>query len=102
MHMFVQVKLLKLSCCHMHLVVPSAGYKVPHGGLFRFVSAANFTAEILEWTGYAIATWSLPGLAFACFTFCNLAPRGVAHHRWYKRNMTGYPADRKAIIPFLW
>jgi hypothetical protein len=34
--------------------------------------------EIIEWTGYAIACWSLPAAAFAIMTFCNLGPR--AHH----------------------
>ncbi len=32
--------------------------------------------EIIEWTGFAIASWSLPALAFAVFTFCNTGPRG--------------------------
>eukprot|EP00419_Tripos_fusus_P019848 CAMPEP_0172758964 /NCGR_PEP_ID=MMETSP1074-20121228/166773_1 /TAXON_ID=2916 /ORGANISM="Ceratium fusus, Strain PA161109" /LENGTH=297 /DNA_ID=CAMNT_0013592651 /DNA_START=10 /DNA_END=900 /DNA_ORIENTATION=+ len=32
-------------------------YKIPHGGLFYFVSCANYSAEILEWFGYAVAGW---------------------------------------------
>lgn len=40
---------------------------------------ANFVGgEIIEWTGFAIACWSLPAAAFAIMTFCNLGPR--AHH----------------------
>lgn len=30
------------------------------GGMFQYVSGANFFGEILEWTGFAIASWSLP------------------------------------------
>jgi len=52
-----------------------SGYKIPHGGMFRFVSAGNYASEILEWTGYALAAWSLPAAAFATFVFANLAPR---------------------------
>jgi 3-oxo-5-alpha-steroid 4-dehydrogenase 1 len=76
-------------------------YKVPHGALFKFVSSPNYFGEILEWTGWAIATWSLPGLAFAVFTIANLAPRAVANHRWYRSTFPEYPEDRKALIPFV-
>ena len=40
-------------------------YKIPHGGMYRYISCPNYFGEIVEWTGWAIATWSLPGLAFA-------------------------------------
>ena len=40
------------------------GYKIPVGGLFRWVSSPNYFGELLEWTGWAIATWSIPGVAF--------------------------------------
>ncbi|KAJ7342075.1 hypothetical protein JRQ81_008677 [Phrynocephalus forsythii] len=56
-------------------------YKIPQGGLFDYVSGANFFGEILEWFGYAIATWSLPALTFAIFTLCCIGPRAVHHHR---------------------
>ena len=50
--------------------------------MFNFVSAANYTGEIIEWSGWALASWSLPAAAFAFFTFANLAPRGWRHHLW--------------------
>lgn len=53
------------------------GYKIPRGGAFEYVSAANYFGEITEWTGWAIAAWSLPAAAFAIFTFANLVPRLV-------------------------
>lgn len=78
------------------------GYKIPRGGAFELVSAANYFGEILEWTGWAIAAGSLPAAAFAAFTFCNLAPRGWRHHQWYQAKFPRYPRKRQAIIPFLW
>eukprot|EP00009_Paramoeba_aestuarina_P007162 CAMPEP_0201510278 /NCGR_PEP_ID=MMETSP0161_2-20130828/3035_1 /ASSEMBLY_ACC=CAM_ASM_000251 /TAXON_ID=180227 /ORGANISM="Neoparamoeba aestuarina, Strain SoJaBio B1-5/56/2" /LENGTH=260 /DNA_ID=CAMNT_0047905427 /DNA_START=37 /DNA_END=819 /DNA_ORIENTATION=- len=79
------------------------GYKIPQGGMFNLVSGANFFGEILEWTGFAIATWSLPGLAFAVFTFSNIGPRGAKHHQNYlERFGDKYPKNRKAVIPFIW
>jgi len=77
------------------------GYKIPRGGLFRFVSAPNYFGEILEWTGWAVATWSVAGLSFAVFTAANLAPRALSNHRWYRERFQDYPEERRALIPFL-
>ncbi|MBK8557496.1 MAG: DUF1295 domain-containing protein [Lewinellaceae bacterium] len=78
------------------------GYKIPEGGLFRYISCPNHFGEILEWTGFAVLNWSLPGLIFAIWTFANLAPRALAHHRWYREKFVDYPKERKALIPGVW
>lgn len=78
------------------------GYRIPEGGFFNWISCPNHFGEILEWIGFAILTWSLPGVAFAFWTFANLAPRAVAHHQWYKVQFSAYPSGRKALIPGLW
>ncbi len=75
------------------------GYAVPQGGAFRYVSCPNYLGEILEWAGWAVATWSLSGLAFLLFTAANLIPRARSNHRWYLETFDGYPARRKALIP---
>jgi 3-oxo-5-alpha-steroid 4-dehydrogenase 1 len=78
------------------------GYKIPRGFLFDYVSAANYFAEIVEWSGFAVACWSLPAAAFALYTFANLAPRGHQTHRWYQEKFKDdYPKQRRAVIPFL-
>jgi 3-oxo-5-alpha-steroid 4-dehydrogenase 1 len=77
------------------------GYKIPYGGLYRWITCPNYFGEILEWLGWAIASWSLPGLAFALYTAANLAPRALEHHRWYRRKFPDYPAERRALIPFI-
>ena len=78
-------------------------YVIPRGGMFEYVSAANYTGEIMEWAGFAVACWSLPALAFALYTFSNIGPRGFNHHKWYKREFgVSYPDHRKAVIPFIW
>jgi 3-oxo-5-alpha-steroid 4-dehydrogenase 1 len=78
-----------------------ADYKVPQGGLFRWVSCPNYLGEIVEWCGFALATWSLVGLSFAAWTFANLAPRAFSHHRWYRDNFEDYPEERKALFPYI-
>ena len=75
------------------------GYAIPRGGGFRFVSCPNYLGEILEWLGWAVATWSPCGLAFMLFTVANLAPRARSNHRWYRETFPEYPARRRALIP---
>lgn len=77
------------------------GYQIPFGGLFRFVSCPNFFGEIIEWGGFALMVWSLPALSFLIWTFVNLVPRAIDHHKWYKQNFADYPPERKAVIPFV-
>jgi hypothetical protein len=78
-----------------------SGYAIPRGGLFRFVSCPNYLGEIAEWCGWALAAWTYAGFAFAFFTFANLFPRALSHHRWYRERFPDYPPERKAIIPFV-
>lgn len=78
------------------------GYKIPNGGLYRFVSCPNYLGELVEWTGWAIMTWSPAGLVFALWTAANLVPRARSHHRWYRDTFPAYPAGRRAIIPFVY
>jgi 3-oxo-5-alpha-steroid 4-dehydrogenase 1 len=79
-----------------------ADYKIAHDGLYRFISCPNYLGEIIIWTGWAIATWSLSGLSFLLWTMANLIPRARAHHFWYKEQFPDYPSERKALVPGLW
>lgn len=54
---------------------------------------------MIEWLGWALAMWSLAGLAFAVWTIANLAPRARANHRWYRAHFAAYPAERRALVP---
>ena len=77
------------------------GYRVPRGWLYEYVACPNYFGEIVEWFGFALATWSLPGLAFALFTAANIGPRAFSNLRWYRRTFPDYPSERKALIPFV-
>jgi len=79
-----------------------SGYVIPHGGLYDRITSPNYFGEIVEWCGWAILTWSFAGLAFAFYTFANLAPRAVAHRRWYREKFPNYPPERKAVLPYVW
>jgi 3-oxo-5-alpha-steroid 4-dehydrogenase 1 len=76
-------------------------YILPEGWLFKYVSCPHYFGELIEWAGWAVMTWSLPGFAFFLFTFANLFPRAISSHNWYKSNFFNYPSARKAVIPFV-
>jgi len=78
------------------------GYKISHSELYRWISCPNYFGEIIIWIGWAVATWSLPGLVFAMWTAANLVPRARAHHMWYRQHFPDYPPERKSLVPGLW
>jgi 3-oxo-5-alpha-steroid 4-dehydrogenase 1 len=86
----------------IHLRKPNeTHYVIPRSTLFKRVSCPNLAGELLEWFGFAMLCWNLPALTFLVWTAANLVPRALSHHRWYKEKFPDYPAERKAIIPFI-
>jgi hypothetical protein len=77
------------------------GYRIPRRGLFRWVSAANYLGELVEWLGFALAARTGAAWAFLLFTAANLVPRALSHHRWYREKFPDYPPGRRAILPFV-
>lgn len=77
---------------------------IPRGGMFRFVSSANYLGELIEWVGFAVLTWSAAGAVFALWTFANLAPRAAKTHSRYCREFGQEftSLKLKKIIPFIY
>ena len=77
---------------------------IPKGGMFRFVTSANYLGELTEWAGYALLSWSPGAAVFVLWTFANLAPRARATHRRYLKEFGDeYAAlNRRYIIPFIY
>ena len=77
---------------------------IPRGGMFRWVSSANYFGEFLEWVGFAIFTWSWSGAVFAWWTFANLAPRSASLYKRYTQEFGEEftREKRKKIIPFIY
>lgn len=78
------------------------GYRIPRGWLYEYISCPNYFGEVLQWCGFAIASWSWAGASFAVFTFANLVPRALSNHRWYLDKFPDYPRQRRAWLPLLW
>lgn len=76
---------------------------LPRGGMFRWVTSANYFGELVEWTGFAILTWSVSGAVFALWTFANLAPRAARIYNGYRQDFPEQLDTRttKRIIPFI-
>ena len=76
---------------------------LPKGGMFRYVTSANYFGEVLEWTGFAILTWSLSGAVFALWTFANLAPRAARIYDMYQHEFPDEMDAKKVkrILPFI-
>lgn len=66
-------------------------YRIPRGGLFRYVTNASYLTEITAFAGFAIATWSLGAVFILLVTVANLVPRAFANHRWYREKFDDYP-----------
>lgn len=77
---------------------------IPRGGMFKYVSSANYFGEITEWLGFAILTWSIPGLIFCIWTFANLAPRANSLYEKYTEEFGEEftKLKRKRLIPFIY
>ncbi|KAJ2493889.1 Steroid 5 alpha-reductase 3 [Coemansia sp. RSA 2050] len=80
-------------------------YAIPTGDLFRYVSCPHFLCEILIY----ISIW----LASACqattllwvigWTAINLCITARESQQWYRARFgSGYPRDRRALVPFVW
>jgi len=77
---------------------------LPEKGLFRYVTSANYFGEIVEWTGFAILTWSLPGAIFAWWTFANLVPRAASTYKKYRAQYGPVIQEKKLkrVFPFIY
>lgn len=75
---------------------------LPKGGMFKYVTSANYFGEIVEWCGFAILTWSASGAVFAWWTIANLVPRANTIYHKYKTTFGGELGNRKRVFPFIY
>jgi len=78
---------------------------LPSKGFFKYVTGAHYFGEVIEWIGFAILTWSLPGAVFALWTCANLVPRASAIYNKYQKLFgaeTIKEKKLKRIFPFIY
>lgn len=88
-----------------HLRKPGeTGHKIPHGGMYNYVASANYLGELIEWSGFALLTWSMAGVVFVLWTAANLVPRSAKIHARYCTEFgEAYTRlGRRRIFPFIY
>lgn len=88
-----------------HLRKPGdTNHYLPKKGFYRFVTSANYFGEIVEWTGWAILTWSFSGAVFAVWTMANLVPRANSIYKKYGEMFAPefQKLRLKRIFPFIY
>lgn len=88
-----------------HLRAPGdTRHYLPKKGMYRYVTSANYFGEIVEWTGFAIATWSLAGWVFVIWTCANLVPRANSIYKKYSVEFADEfnQMSLKRVFPFIY
>lgn len=76
---------------------------LPKGGLFDYVTSANYFGELLEWTGFAILLCNPAAWMFVWWTAANLVPRAHAINKKYRAEFGNEQVGkRKRVIPFMY
>lgn len=83
--------------------VVSLNHHMPRGGWFEYVSCPHYFAEILIYfSTNLIFNGQNYGWWLVClWTISNQIIAGFLNHRWYQETFKNYPAQRKAVIPFI-
>lgn len=77
---------------------------LPKKGFYKYVTSANYFGEIVEWIGFAIASWSWAGVLFVVWTCANLVPRSNSIYKRYKKEFSEeFDKKRlKRVFPFVY
>lgn len=75
-------------------------YLIPHKGMFKYVSGANYFGEIVEWLGFALVMQTPAAAWFSLFSTLFLGQRGYQTHKYYLRKIEDYPKNRSSVFPF--
>jgi len=73
---------------------------IPRGGLFEYVSCANYTFELLAWLAFAFFTQCFTAWLFFVVSFVQIYAWAVKKHIRYRSEFPNYHS-RKVLIPFL-
>lgn len=77
-------------------------YKVPQGGLFRWVATPHYALELVGWWGFALLFHHVAAAIVAWTMSCYLFGRAHSTLLWYRERLGDQlPAGWKRIVPFV-
>lgn len=79
-------------------------YRIPHGGLFKYVTSPHYFTEILIYLSMLLALGVRHIAFWHVFVFVLIIHFNMATmtHKWYISKFPAYPKDRKALVPMLY
>ncbi|XP_011698341.1 PREDICTED: polyprenol reductase-like [Wasmannia auropunctata] len=96
---FILAKLRK----NTHGDVVSLEYKIPSGGLFKYIAGPLQLCEILIYLMLSMILWQASTYHFVTlWVISNQVECAVLCHRWYRKTFKNYPKERKILIPYIW
>ncbi|XP_026294757.1 polyprenol reductase isoform X2 [Apis mellifera] len=82
--------------------INSTIYKIPHDGLFEYVSGALQITEIIIYITLSIILWQSSTFHYVTiWVLCNQIWTATLTHQWYIQTFKNYPKSRKILIPFI-
>lgn len=73
----------------------SGGYVIPRGFLFSFITCPNYTAEILGWVGFTVATQTFPAALFTIVGALQMAQWAIGKHKRLRKTFDGLEGREK-------
>ena len=85
--------------CHVILAnlrpAGTSGYVIPRGFLFNFITCPNYTAEILGWVAFTVATQTVPAAFFTGVGAAQMAAWAAGKHRRLRKTFNGQDGREK-------
>lgn len=76
-------------------------YMIPRGGLFDLVVCPHYLFEIVSWIGLCLIFRHASLFLLFSLMVMYLLLRSLQTLKWYRERFPDFPADRRAILPFV-
>nr|XP_033204119.1 polyprenol reductase [Bombus vancouverensis nearcticus] len=82
--------------------ITSTAYKIPHGGLFDYISGSLQFTEIIIYILLSIILWQSTNFHYiTLWVIINQTVTAVLTHKWYIQTFKNYPMSRKILLPYI-